>query len=196
MKLFLSFLCISWVLAAAPITRVTLVNAGHPLVSDGSYYVGPYTLALDSRDVSVLCIDFADRSKVGAQWNAYVSPVAGSLAHTYHPGGLFAYEEEAYLYTLIAKTGADRVDIQHAAWAILDPTYQPNKAAEKWVSQAANNYRSIDPNDFVIVSEAPGQAGVREQELITLALTPEPALMNLLAGLLAISLAVIGRRRN
>jgi hypothetical protein len=195
-KTLMYFFLAGSALLAAPMTRVTLINSGHPLLGDGSYYVGPYTLQINGRNESVLCIDFVDQSKPGAQWNAYLSMLGGNLASTYHPAELVQYREEAYLFSLITERNADRVDIQHAAWAILDTAYKANKAAEKWVVEAEQNYQTINPGAFEIISEAPGEKGPREQEFIGAVAVPEPALLSLLAGLMMISLSLIGRRRN
>lgn len=179
---------------AAPLTQVTLVNAGKPLMDDGSDYVGPYTLNLSDRNVAALCIDFADDIQVGDRWPAYSSSLASSLADTYQPEKFLAYEEEAYLYTLIIQPGADRIDLQHAAWSITDADYERDSAAERWVLQAQQDYRTIDLTKFVIISEAPGQKGSRSQEFITMSPTAEPSCINLMAGLMAIGLALLGRK--
>jgi hypothetical protein len=195
MRLLACFLVACAALFAAPLTRVTLVDAGRPLAEDGSSYVGPYTLNPNSRDVAALCIDFLDEVQVGDQWAAYVSPLEGDLADTYHSDKARAYEEEAYLYTLIIQPGSDRVDLQHAAWSITDANYETDAAAERRVSQAAQDYRTIDFAKFVIISEAPGQKGSRSQEFVTVSETAEPSCINLMAGLMAISVALLGRKR-
>jgi hypothetical protein len=195
MKLFVCLFAACATLFAAPLTRVALVDAGHPIMDDGSAYVGPYTLNLIGRNVPALCIDFADKVGVGEQWVAYVSSLKGSLADIYHPEKPLAYEEEAYLYTLIMQPGADRVDLQHAAWSITDASYQANAAAEHWVSQAQQDYNTIDLTKFVVISQAPGQTGARSQEFVAMAPVAEPSWVNLMAGLIAIGLALIGRKR-
>ncbi len=195
MKLLVCSLLACLPLFAAPLTRVALVDAGRPPVDDGSDYVGPYTLSLDGRDLAVLCVDFADDVQVGDQWDAYVSPLKGSLANTYHPENPVEYEEEAYLYTLIVQPGADRVDLQHAAWSITDPDYLPDTAAERWVLQAQRDYQTTDFAKFVVISKAPEQTGPRSQEFITIAPAVEPPCINLMAGLIAIGLALLGRKR-
>ncbi len=194
MRLFFWFLCASMSFAA-PLTRVTLVDPGNPSMDDGSYYVGPYTLNVDGRNVAALCIDFSDDVQVGDHWTAYVSSLRGDLADTYHPDEPLEYEEEAYIYTRIIQPEADRVDLQHAAWSITDRDYQPDAAAERWVSQAQRGYQIIDMTNFVIVSGAPGQKGSRSQEFITLSQAAEPSCIDLMAGLTAIGLALLGRKR-
>ncbi len=193
-KLIPALLFTGMALVAAPITRVTLIDAGSPLVNDGAYFVGPYTLGVDGRNVPVLCTDLNDQSALGDQWNAYTTPLGGDLSDTYHPGAFLQYEEEAYLYTLLMEPGADRIGLQHAAWAITDEAYQIDQTAESWVSEARQNARKIDAGKFEIISEVDGIQGSRSQEFLT-AIVPESSLVNLFAGLLAIGLALLGKKR-
>ncbi|HEX4167289.1 MAG TPA: hypothetical protein VHZ55_17630 [Bryobacteraceae bacterium] len=179
---------------AAPITRVTLVDVGSPIISDHSNDVGPYDMRINGRNVPVLCIDLADESKIGQQWSAAIDNLAGNLSATYHPNARIEYAEEAYLFTLIIKPGADRLDLQHAAWAITDLSYQPNAAAEKFVLQAEQNASTVNLAGFEIISEMPGFKGPREQEFLAAA-APEPFLTNFVAGLIAVGLILLGRKR-
>jgi hypothetical protein len=196
MKLFVCLFLAGAALFAAPLTSVTLINAGYPLMNDGRDAVGPYTLSLTGGNVPALCIDFADDAQIGERWSAYVSPLEGSLADTYHPEQRVAYEEEAYLYTLITEPAADRTDLQHAAWSLTDSEYVPDASAEHWVSQAQRDYKTIDFKKFVVISEAPGDTGSRSQEFIAVSPVAEPSWINLMAGLTAIGLALIGRKRD
>ena len=194
MKTLSLFLFFATALAATPIERVRLVDAGHPPKSDGSQYVGPYTLRIDGHDVPVLCIDYRDQTKPGEEWSAYVTNLQGDLRNTYHPNKLIQYEEAAYLFTLITEPGADRVAIQHAAWALFDGSYRTDKAAEQILAQAKREYTKVDWRRFAVVSQI-ATRGAREQEFIMQVSVPEPALVNLLGGLMAIGLALAGRRR-
>ncbi len=182
MKLFSLFLLAGAVLSAAPIgtTQVTLVNAGSPLADDGQYYVGPYTLSMNGSNIAVMCVDVLHESNVGDTWTASLSQVGGDISSTYHPLDTAQYEMEAYLYSLIIKPGADRVDIQHAAWAITDPGYAINGAAQAYVTLAQNNYAGMDFSGYKLVSSIGCE---REQEFLVG--TPEPGSLTLLgAGLL------------
>ncbi len=182
MKLFSLFLLAGAVLAAAPIgtTQVTLVNAGSPLADDGQYYVGPYTLSINGSNIAAMCVDVSDESNVGNSWTASLSQVGGDISHTYHPTEAVQYEEEAYLYSLITKPGADRVDIQHAAWSITDAGYAINSAAQSFVTLAQNNYGKMDFSGYELVSST---GCTREQEFMVA--SPEPGSLTLLgAGLL------------
>ena len=193
MKIFPAFLCMATALVATPIAPVVLVDAGH-LKNDGAYYVGPYDIRIDGRSVAALCIDFEDESKVGERWSASVSNLSGSLSATYHPGDRLKYEEEAYLFTLITKPGADRIGLQHAAWALLDPGFATDRTAQKWIIEASKEYGTVDLAGFSIVSEVAGYKGARRQEFLTAA-SPEPFFINFFGGLIAIGLVLLGRRR-
>ncbi len=195
MKVLITLLLAGSVLLGAPISRVTLLDAGVPPVYDGANYVGPYTIQLNGRDVPVLCIDFADDSSVGDQWDAYVNPLEASLTKTYHPLALVKYEEEAYLYSMSLRPDADRIGIQHAAWAIFDQGYAADSDAERWIEQAQENYGTVKPGNFEILSGVRSHAGSRKQEFLTETVIPEPTLLELLAGLATIGLALLGRRR-
>ncbi len=193
-KLILTLLCAAVVLVAAPIRRVTLIDAGNPLVWDGSYDVGPYTLEIDGSKVPVLCVDLQDESAVGEQWDAYTTPLGGDLSGTYHSGGLYQYEEEAYLYTLITQPGADRIGLQHAAWAITDGTFSPDQISQSWIYEAQQNAGTVDLSRFEVISAVVGIQGARPQEFLT-EVVPEASLVNLVVGLFAVGLALLGRKR-
>lgn len=200
MKLFSIFLLAGIVpagsvLSAAqinPTAQVSLVNAGSPLADDGQYYVGPYTLSINGQNVAALCVDFSDESYVGDSWTASLSQVGGNLANTYHADDSVQYEEEAYLYTLITQPGADRVDIQHAAWSITDPAYSADSAAQAFVTQAQAHYSSMNFAGFELVSST---GTTREQEFLV-ASAPEPASLSLFgAGLLLAAFGVAKRKK-
>jgi hypothetical protein len=186
----------SEVAVGTPLARVELVDSGSPLLVSGRSYVGPYKVQLDKREVEVLCIDFADESKVGTNWSAYVSNLGDQLVHTYHPDKLTLYREEAYLYSLIVQPGSDRIGLQGAAWAILDPTYKPNSSATAWIDKAMRNYASIELNRFAILTDSSTKGETRNQEFITMLPVPEPNWLCVLVGMLLTTLSVMGRRRN
>ncbi len=192
-RLILALLFTGVTLVAAPITRVTLIDAGRPLAYDGTHYVGPYTLEINGREMPVLCIDLQDESFLGEQWDADLTPIEADLGGTYHPDGLLAYEQEAYLYSLITQPGADRIDIQHAAWAITDEQYPAGPAASRWITEAREKASTLDLSQYEIISAVDRQEESRPQEFITA--VPEASLLNLFAGLLAIGLAVLGKKR-
>ena len=195
MKVLITFLLAGSALVGAPISRVTLLDAGAPPVYDGANYVGPYTIELNGRDVPALCIDFADDSSVGDEWDVYVNALDRSLAKAYHPLARVKYEEEAYLYSMSVRPDADRIGIQHAAWAIFYQEYAADRDGAGWMERAEANYGSVDPGRFEILSGVQAQAGARKQEFLIGTAVPEPRLLQLLVGLATIGLALLGRRR-
>lgn len=195
MKLFSLFLLAGAILSASPVTsavtaQVKLVNAGSPLIDDGHYYVGPYTLSINGQNFAALCVDVLDESRVGDTWTAALSHVGGDISNTYHPGSDVLYKEEAYLYNLITQPGADRLDIQHAAWFITDASYAINSAARAYVTLAQNNYASMDFSRFELVSSlGPNN---RQQEFMVG--TPEPGSLALLGAGLMLTGLVLRKR--
>lgn len=175
MKAILTLLFFGALLSAGPV-NVTLKDAGNPVVSDGKDDVSPYTLSVNGMNVPALCVDNKDWSVVNSTWSAYLTPVGSSnLSNTYHPSEGQEYEEDAYLYTLITQPKADRIDLQHAAWDIINdsitstsqlaslnlPTNELN-----YVKQALNDYKTSGLNFslFDIVSSA--SDCYRDQEFI------------------------------
>jgi hypothetical protein len=195
MKLISIFLLAGALVSASPITvattaQISLVNAGSPLADDGKYYVGPYTISINGQNVAAMCVDVMDESKIGDTWTAALTQVGGDLSSTYHPDDAVQYKEEAYLYSLITQPGADRVDIQHAAWFITDSAYVIDAAAQAYVTQAQNNYAGMNFSGFELVSSTNTP---HEQEFMVSS-TPEPASVALLgAGLLLAGL--VGRKK-
>ena len=90
--------------------------------------------------------------------------------------------------------GADRIGLQHAAWALLDPDFAADGTAQKWIIEASKEFGTVDLAGFAIVSEVAGYKGARKQEFLTAA-SPEPFFINFFGGLIAIGLVLLGRRR-
>lgn len=183
LKSIVCFLFAGAILSAAQV-NVKLVNAGDGL-TDGHDYVGPYTLSINSQVMPALCVDFSDNSYIGGTWTANATSLnngatALGLSHTYlGAAGLKQYEEAAYLFGLITQPGADRIDIQHAVWNITTPgAFTADDAAQTYVDQAEDNYGSINPKYFSIISDVNTGTG-RNQEFMV-ADAPEPASFGLL----------------
>lgn len=192
------------VLSATPV-NVTLLNAGNGAIdSTGQYYVGPYTLAINGVATPGMCMDDFVENNIGDKWSANLT-VANStnLSATYLGtsgteminGHLYTssqiYTQEAYLFSLIIKPGADQADIQEAAWVLMDPsnpTYSSNPGVQKYLTAAADNAPSFDASDYVIVSDVK-KFGAQEFMIDTPA--PEPVSIALLGG----GLLIIGTTR-
>jgi hypothetical protein len=211
MKLLISsFLLAAAIVTAAPITtQVSLVNGGNPVIVDNSVTVdgvtkygveiGPYTLKVNGHDVAGLCIDFFDDTNAGDKWTAYVTQLnSGDFSITLHPTYGQEYEEDAYLYSQIIKPGADRTDLQIAAWEIMaygitnsNYTTTDNLADNSYIDAALLNYNKINLAGFEILTDTVN--GCDQEFMIG---TPEPGNLALLGfGLLAMAAGVIRRRR-
>jgi hypothetical protein len=193
MKILSMFLLAAAVSIAAPVTtQVTLTGAGAPLLSDGQYYVGPYTVTIGGVNYAALCVDFLHDTNVGTTWSAYVNNLSTDITHAYNPGNLTAYREEAYLFNLLTSPNADRIDIQHAAWHITDADYQADAAAGSFVALAQANYASVNLAGFQILSSSSAN---RQQEFLiyNASTVPEPGTFLLMAG--GLLLAVVLSRR-
>jgi len=193
-KLILSFLLAGAVLSASPITAsINVVNPGQPVEKDSNGHdVGPYTLNVNGTNVQALCVDDTDWAPTS--WTANVTNLgSGNLSATYHPGDLQEYEEDAWIFTQITQSGANRVALQDAAWDIIDdsitnvsqiPNVLLGTAVGTDIANAISDYGSVDMSDFEILSGTDPSAQGRPQEFIVAA-TPEPASFALLgAGLL------------
>jgi hypothetical protein len=90
------------------------------------------------------------------------------------------YKEEAYLFSLITQPGADRIDIQHAAWAITGG-FTANSAAQHYIDLAAANYSTFNLAGYEIVSGI-NSANHQQEFLIhnNDPVAPEPASLGLL----------------
>ena len=195
-KIFFSLLCSAAFAVASPV-HVSLVNPGTPAITDSSRdYVGPYTLSIGGADVAAMCLD--DFFKTSGSWNADLTAVnSGNLANTYLGNQSFrvdgttlssaqVYKVEAYFFSEIIQPGADRVDLQDAAWTFMDDVaghfpHSTSTTVNNDIANALENYKSINAAGFDIVSQvAPGCDP--EQEFIVA--TPEPASLGLLGGTL------------
>jgi hypothetical protein len=194
MKLFISlFLAGAAVAWTSPVT-VSIVSIGNPpLVSQG-VYVGPYTLSINGTNFAALCTDDKDWSYLNHPWQANETAVTSpNLGNTYNPGKRQEYEEAAYLYSLMIQPGADRIDIQHAAWDIMDDkitSVNPSDGAYSYIQNAVSNYSSMNLSGYEIISST--DKGNRQQEFIidTISPAPEPASVGVFGAGLIIAAAI------
>ncbi len=91
------------------------------------------------------------------------------------------------------KPGADRADIQEAAWAIMDPANYNGKdtTVNNYLEAAYLNYSSFEGSGYSIISDV--DKGCKQEFIVA---SPEPATFALFGGgLLAAGAARLLRRR-
>ncbi|HEY4099460.1 MAG TPA: PEP-CTERM sorting domain-containing protein [Gemmatimonadales bacterium] len=175
----------------------------------------------------IWCVDETDQITPGIPtgfYNAFATSLNGPFTNVYKPAGAPLNYTEAAVLTQEMSGTDDFIDpsnpatahgattwggnpqIQFAIWTLMgyDPTgHSGYNAADvaHWTAFAAANTASIDPNDWVIISDALG-AGHGEQEFLAQVSfpeevpTPEPGTMAMLAvGLVGMAGAGFRRRR-
>ncbi len=202
MKLISIFLFAGALLSASPVAN--LVNAGTPLLASGNDYVGPYGLTLNGTLYAALCVDDKDWGSLNDPWNVNITSISsGNFSNTYNSTKGQEYMEDAWILSQITQPGADRIDLQHAAWDIMDlgittstqltSDVSSTDGAYNFISQALTGYSSLSLSDYEILSDCNTGNG-REQEFIIC--TPEPESVALLGmGLLVAGLGVVRQRR-
>jgi hypothetical protein len=197
-KILLSFLFCGALLSAAPL-NVQLVDGGAvPAFAYGAA-VGPYTLSVNGVQMPAMCMDDFLETLPGDTWTARQTSVTShNLGGTYlGNGGAFVghqyysssqlYTAEAFLFDMITKDGADRGNIQEAAWALMDSnTYRDirhsgNVEVYSLVHTALDSASWFDASNFSIISKLGGHT---EQEFMVgrVASAPEPASIALIGG--------------
>lgn len=197
-KVLFSLLCFAAVGAATPVS-VSFVNSGKPAIKDShDDQVGPYTLKINGSDEAAMCMD--DFFETSGSWSADLTPVtASNLGNTYLGNGSYTlhgssisseevYLIEAYLDNEILKPGADRVDIQDAAWTFMDEItghaeHSKSTTVSNIIADAEANYSSMNASDFEIVSEVDPEHRPEQEFMVA---TPEPASLGLFGGALLV----------
>jgi hypothetical protein len=201
MRFLFSFFLVGAIASASPI-GVTLLNTGTS--------VSPYTLVVNGMQVAGLSVDKNGSNAVGS-WPANITSISsGVFSNAYHPTEGIEYKEAAYLLSVITQPKADRVDIQHAAWDIIDNSItnssqiatlelagklNANDGALPYIYDALAGYHLFNFSEYEIVSS---KTDCYPQEFIIDANcdAPEPASFALLgAGLLMAGASRAWRRR-
>lgn len=179
-------------------STVTLTSIGDGL-NDGTFYVSPFVIDIDGTAFQAMCYDLADLTGVGTTWQANIINLgAGDVSGTYF-ADLLKYQEEAWLYQFLL---GDRINVQHAAWRIFNPSAPQTYASLAWEQNAAlaatSGFPGLDLSTFYLVEEIQDKTVGRQQGFIIQGgipvHTPEPATLGFIgAGL--IGLALIRKRR-
>jgi hypothetical protein len=201
-RLLFSFFLVGAIVSASPMT-VTLLNSGNS--------VSPYTFTVNGMKVAGLSVDDKNGPTLFGNWPANITSISsGVFSNTYHPTEGLEYKEDAYLLSLITQPQSDHVNIQHAAWEIIDNSItnssqiaslelagklNANDGALPYIYDALTNYHLLNFSGYEIVSS--NTECYREEFIIDSKCdAPEPASFALLgAGLLMAGASRAWRRR-
>jgi hypothetical protein len=201
---------------------VTAVFQGVNGANDGSYYVSPYYGTINGQSATFYCVDFNNEVNFNQTWSANLTPMSGNLGDTrygnptnvatlsltdpyyseFTPEQL--YEQAAWLTTQMGQfmgpnylsnpTDVNNlIAIQYAIWDLFDPNAPSNSAAQGWILLAQENFGSINPNNFEILTNLPPVelTGQVQEFIVT---SPEPGVV-LLLGLGLAALLLFARRK-
>ena len=201
------------VIFLAPLAKadgpVTMVFTGVNGVNDGQYYVSPYTGTMNGQTVVLFCDDIINDVTFNQTWQANVTNLGTAIntdnfSQTRYGGvsssavfsnPALAYEEAAWLVTQFASSQNDLVNLQYALWDIMNPGARGtgNSDVQNWLLLASENYGSINPNNFEIVTNT-GTLCLTGQVQEFIVETPEPGtLALLLCGLLMLAMRLYNR---
>jgi len=139
------------------------------------YYIGEYYGQLGSEKVSLFCDDFANDVDSGQKWQANLSRIntGSNLSQTRYGDVANAgrlYQEIAWLDTQFGQTQTNQwADIHATIWQIFDPSEAPKPSSPYWLTQAQNNYGTINYDNFrIVTNEGPVAKTGQVQEFITI----------------------------
>jgi hypothetical protein len=206
-------------LAAGPVS-VEFIGSNGQKDSSG-YLISPYTVTVNGVSETVYCDDFANTVSNGQMYTANETNMGsgnlsltryGSISQTLQTqsgtqtyDAQQLYEMAAWLTTQITSNGSSNGIIQDTMWDLFNPNSNnpnikpPVPPTTAWLFAAEQNYSSINPSSFEILTNVnatySGSGQVQEFILSApVAQSPEPASMALL-GIGLILLSVLGRKK-
>ena len=168
--------------------------------NNGVYYVSPYAGTMNygtssAQSVVLFCDDINNQVSFNQVWTANVTSLASSLASGNFTNTRYGnpsvntglgtsaavlYQEAAWLVTQFSSHPGDYVNLQYALWNLMSPnnpnagSYQ-NSDVESWLQMAGLYYATINPANFLIITNTGPLAYTGQVQEFFVVTTPEPA---------------------
>jgi hypothetical protein len=193
--LLAALILIPMALADGPVTMVFQNVNG---ANDGQYYVSPYTGTMNGQTVTLFCDDVLNDVNFGQTWRANVTNLGTAIqsndfSQTRYGGvpsslvygnAAQTYQEAAWLTTQFGSNSSNYQDLQYALWFLMNPNLTKYDGAQAWLDMAGTDYTSIDPKDFLIItntSSPDNPLALTGQVQEFLVVTPEPGTFAMVA---------------
>jgi hypothetical protein len=188
---------------------VTMVFQNVNGASDGQYYVSPYTGTMNGQTVTLFCDDVLNDVNFGQTWQANVTNLGSNDFSQTRYGGVPSslvygnaaqtYREAAWLTTQFGSNSSNYKDLQYALWFLMNPnlTKYDTAGAQAWLDMASADYTSIDPNDFLILTNTSSETNplaLTGQVQEFLVVTPEPGTFAMVACAMFALVITLSRR--
>src|SRR5437867_9690727 len=176
--------------------QFTGVNAANTGLSYATLYAGTMNYGTSSaQSVILFCDDINNEVSFNQVWTANVTSLASSLASGNFTNTRYGnpsvntglgtsaavlYQEAAWLVTQFSSHPGDYVNLQYALWNLMSPN-NPNAGSyqhsdvESWLQMAGLYYASINPANFLIITNTGPLAYTGQVQVFFVVTTPEPA---------------------